>query len=153
MQHQKRRMGELHGAPEITDLARQHHLGAFHQCRLEVLDVEEGRRHRRLPVAQSDDEVFTPRLPVRPLQFRFGDDVDERDVDAFLQFLALACDRHLVAVLARVVAQQIVDRADPEVFLERVGRFAADHEVETVGQFGHGYSTPPISSASPRWPV
>ena len=86
------------------------------------------------------------------LHFRFGDDVDEGDVFALLEFLALAEHRHAVAVLARVVAQQVVDRADAEVLLERTRGLLAEDVVEPVGQRGHGYSTP-ISSASPRWSV
>ena len=82
----------------------------------------------------------------------FGYDVDERDVFAFLEVLALAEHRHPVAVLARVVAQQVVDGADAEVLLQRPRRLLAEDVVEPVGQHGHGYSTP-ISNASPRWSV
>ena len=71
---------------------------------------------------------------------------------ALFELLALADDRHAVAVLARVVPQQIVDGADAEVLFERVGGLLAEHVIQPIGQQGHGYSTP-ISRASPRWAV
>ena len=71
---------------------------------------------------------------------------------AFLEVLALTKDGHAVAVLARIVAQQVVHGADAEVFLERTRGLFAEDVVQPVGQRGHGYSTP-ISNASPRWSV
>ena len=53
-----------------------------------------------------------------------------------------------VAVLARVVPQQVVDRADAEVLLERLGGLGADDVVQPSVSATTVYSTP-ISSASP----
>ncbi len=71
---------------------------------------------------------------------------------AFLEVLTLIEHGRAVAVLARVVPQQVVDGADAEVLLERPGGLLAEDVVQPVGQHGHGYSTP-ISNASPRWSV
>ena len=65
-----------------------------------------------------------------------------------LEVLAFTSHRHAVAVLARVVPQQVVDGADAEVLLERLRGLRADDAVEPVGERDHGYSTP-INSASP----
>jgi hypothetical protein len=73
-------------------------------------------------------------------------------VFAFLEVLTLTEHRHSVAVLARVVPQQVVDGANAEVLLERTRGLLADDVVQSIGQRGHGYSTP-ISNASPRWSV
>jgi hypothetical protein len=152
VQHQERRVGQLHGALEVADLTGQHHPRAFDQLPLDELDVEEGRGHLRLAVTEGDDEVFAFGLFGREPGLGLRDDVDERDVGALLELLTLLGRRHLVAVLARVVAQQVVDRVQAEVLRERVGRLLAEHVDERIGQFGHRHSTP-ISSTSPRCPV
>ncbi len=123
------------------------------QAFLQKPRVEERRRDLGPSIAEGDDEVLALRRPVRSTSASgLRDDVDERDVFAFLEFLALAEHRHPVAVLARVVAQQVVDGANAEVLLERTGGLLAEHVIEPVGQRGHRYSTP-ISNASPRWSV
>ena len=112
-------MRQLHCALEVSDLPGQHEPSAFDQSLLEELGVEEGCRNFRPSVGERYDEILTLRWPVRPLGLCLRNDVDERDVFAFLEVLTLAAHRHSVAVLARVVAQQVVDGADAEVLLER----------------------------------
>ena len=61
--------------------------------------------------------------PVGERRLGLGDGVDEGDVLAFLRRLvALAEHRRALAVLARVVPQQVVDGADAEHLVERVRR-------------------------------
>ena len=82
-----------------------------------------------------------------------GDLVDECDVLAFgRSFVVGATHGGAFDVAAGVVAQQVVDGADAEHLVERVGRFGADDVIQAVAERHHGYSTP-ISSASPRCPV
>ena len=55
-------------------------------------------------------------------------------------------------VTARVMAQQVVNRADAENLVERARGFGADDVIQAVAERHHDYSTP-ISNASPRCPV
>ena len=61
VQHEERRMGQLQSALEVADLPGQHHPCALFQGLLEVLHVEERRRHLRRPVTERDDHVLTLR--------------------------------------------------------------------------------------------
>src|SRR5436305_543394 len=82
-----------------------------------------------------------------------GDLVDERDVLALgWLFVVSAADGGAFDVAARVMAQQVVDRADAEHLVERARSFGADDVIQPVTERDHGYSTP-INSASPRCPV
>ena len=105
-------------------------------------------------MAEGDHQELTLGLAVGPLRLGVGDFVDERDVLAFLEveFLSLAAGGHGIAVFAREVAHQVVDRADPEVLLQLGSGLVAEEKGQPVVQRGHGHSTP-ISSESPRWPV
>ena len=149
IQDQEGRVGQLHCAAEISDFAGQHDTEALFEGVLDVLHVEEGRRHLGLPATERDDEILAFRRAIRPLQFVLRDGVDEGDVLTFLRrCVVLPVHRRSCFVLAGVVAHEVVHRADPEVLVERPGRLGADDEVEPVGQRDH-YSTP-INSASPR---
>src|ERR1700722_10545352 len=151
-------MSELPCALEVSDFAGEHEAGTRGQIVDHPARVEERGGDLRSSMSQGDAQILTLLLLLRLLVVQrphvtglgFGDDVDECDVFAFLEFLALTEHGHPVAVLARVMPQQIVDRADAEVFLERTGGLLAKDVVKPVGQHGHDYSTP-ISNASPRW--
>ena len=78
-------MRQLHRALEVADLAGQHHPGALDQRLLEVLGVEERRRHLRAADRPSVTTRYS-RLGCRLVHrdLGFGDDVDERDVFTLL---------------------------------------------------------------------
>src|SRR5262245_18802616 len=145
-------MGQLQCALEVSDFTGQHEASALHQALLEELRVEEGRRHLGPPIAKCDNEILAFGRSVRPLRLGLGDDVDEGHMLTFLELLTLSEHRHPVDILTRVMTEQIVDRANPEMFLQRARGLFAEDVLEPVGQHGHGYSTP-ISNASPRWSV
>ncbi len=146
-------MGQLHRAPVVTHLARQHQLGAYDQIFLDVLGIEEGGGDLRSPLRERHDEVLPSRRPIGPANLGLLDLSNEGDVLALLgRIVILAAHRHTVAVLARVVAQQIVDGADAEDVIKCPGCLVAQDGVESIAQGHHGYSTP-ISRVSPRWPV
>ena len=82
---QVRGMRQLHCAPIESDDTRQHHPSALDERFLEELGVEECRGDLRIAIAEGDHQIFTFGCPVGPARLRLGDDVDERDVVAFLR--------------------------------------------------------------------
>ena len=150
VQNQKRRMGQLHCAPVVPDLTRQHHADTFDQTLLQILRVEERRGHPRLAVSEGYDEEFALGSAVRPLRLGLRDGVHEGDVLAFLRrFVILPEHRRARVVLPRVMAHKVVDGADTEVLLELACRLGPENVFQPIGQRDHCYSTP-INSASPR---
>ena len=103
--------------------------------------------------AEGDAKQLVPGPVSDREQHCLGDLVDECDVLTFRRSVVVgATHGGAFDVAARVVPQQVVDGADAEDLVERVGRFGADDVVQAVAERHHGYSTP-ISSASPRCPV
>ena len=108
-------MGQLHDATEVAHLTGEHQPGALHQLLLDELGVEERRGDLRPAFGKRDDEVLPSRYAIGPADIGLLNLVDEGDVLAFFwRFGVLAEHRHTVAVLARVVAKQIVDGANAE---------------------------------------
>ena len=135
VQDEVSRMGELHGALVVAHLAGQHQPGSRHQLLLEVLGVEERRGHLRTAVAQGDDEVLAARGAVGPADVGLLDLPDEGDVLTLLRrIVVLAANRHALAVLTGVVAQQVFDGADAEDIVEGAGSLRAEQRLETVGE-------------------
>ena len=108
-------MGQLHDATEVAHLTGEHQPGALHQLLLDELGVEERRGDLRPAVLKRDDEILASRRAIGQAEVGLLNLVDEGDVLAFFRrFGVLAEHRHAVAVLARVVAKQIVDGANAE---------------------------------------
>ena len=147
------RVGELHGAAEVAHLPRQHHPGALDEGLLGVFGVEERRGDLRGAALQGDDEVLAARAAVAPADLGAADLPDQGDVLAGLgRFGGLPEHPPAVAVLARVVAQQIVDGADAEHLVEQAGgALAPTSGSRRSVSPGHRYSTP-ISRAVTAMP-
>ena len=112
-------MGQLHDATEVAHLTGEHQPGALHQLLLDELGVEERCGDLRPAVRKRDDEILAASAAVGPADIGLLNLVDEGDVLAFFwRFGVLAEHRHTVAVLARVMAKQIVDGANAENVLK-----------------------------------
>src|SRR3954462_5805501 len=153
-------MTQLQCASEVFDFAGKHQPRAFGELVNHPARVEERRSDLGAPISQGDAQPLRLLHPFRlGIEYRLhvalfggGDHIDEGDVLALFEFLTPTEHRHAVAVLPRVVPQQVIDGAHAEVFLEWARRLLTEAVPEPVGQHRHGYSTP-ISSASPRWSV
>ena len=150
VQNQIPGMGELHGAPVEAHFTGEHQSGSLHQLILEKFGVEEGRGHLRPPVHQRDDKILAASAAAGPADVGALDLTDEGDVIAGFGWVVVL-PQHLaaLAVLTRIVAQQIVDGSDTEEFVKCLRRFVAEDPIEPIGQGHHGYSTP-TSRTSPR---
>ena len=152
VEQQMVRVGELHRTLEVADLPGEHHPGALDEAALEVFGVEERGGDLGALVLQGDHQVLARRVALGAFEFGPPDHPDQGDVLTGLGQVVLAEHPAAVAVLARVVPQQVVDGADTQHLLQARGGLGADEAVEAIGQGGHRYSTP-ISRASPRCPV